>query len=120
MLSSAWVVGSSGSTSGATGGGKGTASALSPILTPGDPLTGGTDVAAINSVSSSDESVSDDSVIVSELTVFDSISVGGVIRPLEGLLPPAASALGFLSDRLTIGWEKLDIADVDEFLVKSN
>jgi len=95
--------GSSGSTSDAAGGGKGTASALSPILTPGDPLTDGGDAAAISSVTSSDESVSGDSVIVSELTVFDSISVGGAIRPLEGLLPPTASALGFLSDRLTIG-----------------
>ena len=108
-------VGSSDSTSGT-----GTASALSPILTPGDPLTGGGDAAALSSVSSSDESVSSDSVIVSELTVLDSISVGGAIRPIEGLLPPAASALGFLSDRLTIGWEKLDMAGVDEILVKDD
>jgi len=103
------TLGSSGSTSNATGGGKGTASALSPILTPGDPLTDGGDAAATGSVSSSDKSVSGDSVIVSELTVFeDSISaLGGVglIRPLEGQLDlsPTASALGFLSDRLTIG-----------------
>jgi len=96
--------------SGATAGGKGTASALSPILTPGDPLTGGRDAAAICSVSSSDESVSSDSVIVSGLTVLDSVSeLGGAIRPLEGQLSPAASVLGFLSDRLTIGWEKLDM-----------
>jgi len=113
--------GPSGSTSDAVGGGKGTASALTPIITPGDPLTGGGDAAEICSVSSSDESVSGDSVIVSGLTVLDSISeLGGAIRPLEGLLPPTASALGFLSDRLTIGWEKLDMAGVDEFLVKSD
>ena len=72
-------------------------------------------------VSSSDESVSRDSVTVSGLTVLDSISdLRGAIRPLEGRLSPTASALGFLSDRLTIGWEKLDIADVDEFIVKSD
>ena len=58
---------SSGSTSDATGGGKGTASALNPILTPGDPLTGGGDAAGTCSVSSSEESVSGDSVIVSGL-----------------------------------------------------
>jgi len=40
----------------------GTASALSSILTSGDPLTDGDDAAAISSVSSSDESVSGDSV----------------------------------------------------------
>ena len=119
VLTSA-CVGSSGSTSDATGGGKGTASALAPILTPGNLLTGGGDAAALSSVSSSDESVSGDSMIVSELTVFDSISVGGAIRPLEGLFPTTTSALGFLSDRLTIGREKLDIAGVDEFLVKSD
>ena len=101
-------------------GPSGFTSALSPILTPGDPLTGGGDATAIISVSSSDESVSGDSVIVSELVVFDSISVGGAIRPIEGLLPPAASALGFLSDRLTIGWEKLDMAGVDEIPVKND
>jgi len=49
--------GSSGSTSDATGGGKGSASALNPILTPGDRLTGGGDAAATYSVSSSEESV---------------------------------------------------------------
>jgi len=92
-------VGSSGSTSRT-----GTASALSFILTPGDPLTDGGDATAISSVSSSDESVSGDSVIVSELTVFDSISVlGCLFDSIEESLPPAASALGFLSDRLTIG-----------------
>jgi len=59
---------SSGSTSGT-----GTASALIPILTPGDPLTEGDDTAATGSVSSSDEFVSCDSVVVSELTKWDSI-----------------------------------------------
>jgi len=97
--------GSSGSTSNATGGGKGTASALTPILTPGDRLTGGGDAAATYSVSSSEVSVSGDSVTVTGLFVLeDSISeLGGAIRPLEGQLSPTASALGFLSDRLTIG-----------------
>jgi len=79
-------------------------SALTPILTPGDPLTGGGDAAAISSVSSSDESVSGDSVIVSEPTVFDSISaLGCMLDSIEESLPPAASALGFLSDCLTMG-----------------
>ena len=91
--------GSSGSTYGT-----GTASALTPILTPGDPLTDGDDAAAISSVSSSDESVSGDSVIVYELTMLDSISaLSCTLDSIEESLPPAASALGFLSDRLTIG-----------------
>ena len=67
--------GSSGSTSDATDGGKGSVSALNPVLTPGDRLTGGGDAAATCSVSSSEESVSGDSVTVTGLAVFeDSIS----------------------------------------------
>ena len=82
----------SGSTSGT-----GTASALTPILTPGVPLTDGDGTAAISSVSSSDESVSSDSVVVSELTMLDSISARGcTLDSMEESLPPAASALGFL------------------------
>ena len=63
--------GSSGSTSGT-----GVAFPLTPIHTPGDPLTEGGVSAAATSVSSSDESVSCDSVVVSELAKWDSISWG--------------------------------------------
>jgi len=90
--------GASGSTSGT-----GTASALTPILTPGDLLTDGDDTAATGSVSSSDESVSCDSVVVSELAKWDSISWGYALDPLEESLPLSASALGPLSDRRIIG-----------------
>ena len=56
---------------------------------------------------------------VSELSVFDSISARGcILDSIEESLPPSASALGFLTDRLTIGWEKLDMAGVDEILMK--
>jgi len=103
--------GSSGSTSGT-----GIAFPLTPILTPGDPLTEGDVSAATASVSSSDESVSCDSVVASELTKWDSISWGWALDPLEGSLPPSASALGPLSDRLIIGWERFDIAGVEEIL----
>jgi len=106
----------SGSSDSTSRTGTASASALSPILTPGDPLTGGGDVAAMSSVSSFSSSRSEDSV---ELDVCDSISaVGCLFDPLEGSLSPVTSALGFLSDRLTIGWEKLDMAGVDEILVK--
>jgi len=84
-----------------TGGGKGVASALNPTSTPGERLTGGGDTAATCSVSSFSSSGSEDSV---ELDVCDSISaVGCLFDPLKGSLSPATSALGFLSDRLTIG-----------------
>jgi len=63
--------GSSGSTSGT-----GIAFPLSPISTPGDPLTEGDVFAVTGLVSSSDESVSCDSVVVSELAKWDSISWG--------------------------------------------
>ena len=55
------MLASAGRSSGSTSG-TGTASALTPILTPGDPLTDDADAAG--SVSSSDESVSCDSVVV--------------------------------------------------------
>jgi len=94
MLSSV----SSGSTSGT-----GIAFPLTPISTPGDPLTGGDISIVTGSVSSSDESVLCDSVVVSELVKWDSISLGGALEPIEGSLPPSVSALGPLSDRLNIG-----------------
>jgi len=57
--------------------------------------------------------------MVAELTEVDSIAkgweatdLGGVSSPLEGLLSPTASDLGFLSDRRTIGWEKPDILKI--------
>jgi len=78
-------------------------------------------VTMLSSVSSSDESVSGDSIIVSELTMLDSISaLGCPLDSIEESLPPSASALGFLSDRLTIGWERLDMAGINEILVKKD
>jgi len=58
-------------------------------------------------------------VAVAELVVVDSISdLGCEFGPLEGPLSPTASALGFLSDRLTIGCEKPDILKI--LLILSN
>jgi len=77
-------------------------------------------------VTDSDDSSdnSGDSVVVAELTEADSIAKAweatdwrGVSNPLEGLSSPTASALGFLSDRRIIGWEKPDILKIYEFLV---
>jgi len=85
------------------------------------PLTDGDDVAATGSVSSSDESASCDSVVVSELTKLGFISaLGCTLDSLEESLPPSASALGFLSDRLIIGWERFDMAGIKEILVKKD
>jgi len=75
--------GSSGSTSGMR-----IAFPLTPILTPGDPLTEGDVSAATGSVSSSDESVSCDSVVASELTKWDSISWGLSTRPARRVFAP--------------------------------
>jgi len=63
--------GSSGSTSGT-----GIAFPLTPIHTPGDPLTEGGVSVATASDSSSDESVSCDSLVVSGLAKWDFISWG--------------------------------------------
>jgi len=113
MLTSA----SSGSTSDATGGGKGAATASSPNPAPGDRLTGAGETAVTWSDCSSDDS--EDSVMVAELSEVDYISkeweatdLRDVSSPLEGPLSPTAWALGFLSDRRTIGWEKPDILKI--------
>ena len=88
--------GSSGFTSG-----MGIAFPLTPISTPGDPLTGGDFSTTTGSISLS--SVSCHSVVVSELVKWDSTSWGGALDPIEGSLNPSVSALGPLSDRLIIG-----------------
>ena len=73
LLGLGYIVLTSGGSSGSTSG-TGIASPLIPISTPGDPLTEDDISAVAGSVSSSAESVLCDSVVVSELVKWDSIS----------------------------------------------